>query len=184
MEPVLFAAIFPPPDVLAAIASVQDEVRARLPGRITWVAPERMHVTVFYFGAERADGTAEVERWVGWALDTVRAGAFELELSGLGIVRQRIGDGHRSILLDGGGCKPLCDLASRVNRDANRPPHLTLGRTRQRLALPALAAPRIAFRAERIVLVRSVRDGGERSYHRLREWELPGGATLWRGWGA
>jgi 2'-5' RNA ligase len=114
----------------------------------------------------------------------VGAGAFDLELAGIGTVRHRVGDGHRAIFLDGGGCKPLVDLAGRINARANRPPHLTLGRTRERLALPAVDPSPIVFRAERIALVRSVLEGPERGYHVLREWVLPTRGAPWRGWGA
>jgi 2'-5' RNA ligase len=183
MDATLFAAIFPPPAARAVLEQVQADLRRQVAERVTWVVPERLHVTVFFFGDERLRGVEEIDGMVRWALDVVGAGAFDLTLDGLGVLRHRVGDGHRSIHLDGGGCKPLVDLAGRINRSTNRPPHLTLGRTRARVALPALAVPPITFRAERIALVRSASEGTERGYRVLREWQLPAGAAPWRGYG-
>ena len=171
-EPVLFAAIFPSPAALASISALQAELRQLLTGKISWVHPERMHVTVFFLGPERGRGLDFHDRIVTWALNEVGAGAFDLELSGLGMMRQRFGDGHRSIFLSGERCKPLVDLAARINRASNRPPHLTPARFRHRMDLPGCDFPPLVFRAERIALVRSVRDGPDFGYRVLHEWEL------------
>jgi len=108
-----------------------------------------------------APGFNYYDQMVRWVLNPVCTGAFDLELAGLGIMRHRFGDGHRSVFLSGEGCKPLVDLAGCINRDSNRPPHLTLGRFRQRLELPPVDCPGIVFRVERLALVKSIREGAD-----------------------
>ncbi len=167
---VLFTAFFPPSEVLAQIIDVQTALRAHVEERLTWVRPERMHVSVWFLGdAVPLDG---LEPALDWATSNLPA-PFDITLEGLGTRRVRWGDGHRSIHIDGGGCESLVSIARRLNGEVNRPPHLTLARGRRAIVLPDLDSGRITFPAERLALVRSERDSTDAGYTVIREWNLP-----------
>ncbi len=80
----LFAAVDPDPPVRAAVARVARTAASRLegdaPGRIRWVAPEQMHITLRFLG-EVTEADADAVRGVfGVPFET---GAFTARVSGL-----------------------------------------------------------------------------------------------------
>ena len=81
----LFAAVDPDPRVRTAAARSARAVAGRLgedgPGRIRWVAPEQLHVTLRFLG-EVAEAEAEAVR--GVFRTPFEAGAFTAAVSGLG----------------------------------------------------------------------------------------------------
>ena len=169
-EPVLFAAIFPPPEALETITAIQQELKQKLEGKgkLTWVAPERMHVTMFFLGAHKEEHAQE---WVERAL-VARPKAFELQLTEISMKRHRFGDGHRSLFLSAEECKPLVAIARRLNWDVSKPPHLTLARFRKPIEPPSMAIEPITFLAKQIALVQSVKEGADFGYRTLKEWPL------------
>jgi len=156
--------------MLETIVAIQDELRRVVDRNLGWVAREKLNVGVFRFGNSRLD---EIDRDVRWALSEVKATAFDLVLKGVATVQHRFDDGHRSLYLDGGSCQPLVDLAARLSSGVNRPPHLTLARYRAQMPVPEVKFAPVVFRADRLVLVKSIREGAEAGYHVLNEWVLP-----------
>lgn len=81
----LFAAVDPDPPVRTAAARSARAVAGRLgedgPGRIRWVAPEQLHVTLRFLG-EVAEAEAEAVR--GVFRTPFEAGTFTAAVSGLG----------------------------------------------------------------------------------------------------
>lgn len=144
--PRLFVAVWPPPDVIAALAALP---RPDLPG-VRWTAPDRLHVTLRYFG--EADTAAAVDALAGERFPRARV------RMGPGV--ERLGTGVLVLAARG-----LEDLAARIvaaTANVGQPPpdrafrgHVTVARYRGRP--PEDYAPRFraTFDAGEIALVRS-----------------------------
>jgi RNA 2',3'-cyclic 3'-phosphodiesterase len=180
----LFAAVVPPPDVLAELAAATEPLRAEL-SRPRWADPARMHLTLAFYG-EFADATAE--RLVGrLARVAGRRAAMDLAFAGGGAFpnarRARVlwvgVDGDRVQL------GQLADSAAAVGRrlglggpDRRYRPHLTLARLREpadvRAQVGMLAGYRgRSWRAGELVLVRS-HLGPDPKHETLASWPLGG----------
>lgn len=180
----LFAAVVPPPDVLAELVDATAPLRAALPD-LRWADAPRMHLTLAFYG-EVADATAGrlMERLARVA---GRRAAMDLGFAGGGAFpnarRARVlwvgVEGDRDRL------RRLADSAAAAGRRlgiADRPrayrPHLTLARLRVptdvRAHVETLASYRgRSWHASELALVRS-HLGAEPKYETLASWPLDG----------
>ncbi|HEX6443813.1 MAG TPA: RNA 2',3'-cyclic phosphodiesterase [Streptosporangiales bacterium] len=180
----LFAAVLPPPEVVAELVAATEPLRTQL-SRPRWADPTRMHLTLAFYG-EVADATAE--RLVGrLARAAGRRPAMELAFAGGGAFpnarRARVlwvgVEGDRVRL------RQLADSAAAAGRRlglggparAYRP-HVTLARLREpadvRAQVGALAEYRgRSWRAGELLLVRS-HLGPEPKHETLASWPLGG----------
>jgi 2'-5' RNA ligase len=175
--------------VRTAIGELMEQVAGapiteRAFGQPRWVSVEGLHLTLRFLGAtpdERQPALTEALREVA-----VSAAPFEIALSGGGSFPNPI---HPRVLWIGiaEGDDHLKDLAGRLNERLvplgwpleNRPlaPHLTLARTdgvpgadeRARQLVEAACDVRLAWRAERLVLYRSVLGRGPTRYEVVSE---------------
>ena len=134
----LFAAIVPPAEPAAALASLQ---RGLLGAR--WRPPESLHLTLRFFGPVREDVADDIDS----ALAAIRSAAFRLALAGVGTFDD--GPETRAVWAGVEPSEPLAVLAGRCERAARRAglpaekrafrPHVTLAYLR-RAASPDVAA--------------------------------------------
>jgi 2'-5' RNA ligase len=144
----LFVAVEFNADVRSAAARVIDEMRGRTERlaprtRVTWVAPERMHLTLQFIGEADEARTSAIEAALESSFDL---DPFDVRLAGTGafpdVGRPRVI--WAGITAGGGSLIQLAELVSarlvraRVSPD-DRPfrPHLTLGRVREAAGLRA-----------------------------------------------
>lgn len=196
----VFVAVFPPPEVLDALAGLRERLEPELPG-LRWVGTGNLHFTLRFLGDRTGE---EIERAVA-VLDRVApsAASFDLELSGLGVFP---GWSRPRVLWLGcaaGGAvlEALARTLERGFRDARLGradkrfvPHLTLGRwrdprglDRERAERTCARVARVAgFRVETVGLIRSRLDPGGSVYtplHRARLTREPGSAGAGSGAG-
>ena len=131
----LFVAIRPPEDIRDLLVDAMDDNP-----ELRWVGDENLHLTLRFIG--------EVERPVAEdiaaALRNVRAAAFELSLSGVGIFEQRNGGALWAGILPK---EPVAALAVKVERACIAAglgaehrafhPHITIARWNRRSAVAA-----------------------------------------------
>jgi len=148
------------------IDEISKALRAAVDKRVnaTWVRPDRMHLTMFFFGS--AD--AELEHRIGKALATpIREQPFDLTFGGLGFFPDRGSPRVLWLGIQRGGVelrRTQQELQQRLQLPAEREPfspHLTLARFRQRVPrerlaeigdIPASAGP---SRIDRVTLYES-----------------------------
>ncbi len=163
----LFCAIPFPPDVRAALAAYQRQLReAGAAGNFT--RPENLHLTLAFLGETGA------VRPAAKALAAAADRAFPLTLAGSG----RFGDVFWVGVTPCPALEALAGALQQRLRDAgfaleDRPfrPHITLLR---RAALPPQLPPLppVTFSADRIVLFESAREGGRLVYRPVQEKRL------------
>lgn len=142
---------------------------------VKWVQPDGLHITLHFFG----EIPAELAPSLGAAMDRAAAGQGPLPLAGseLGVFPD---SRHPRVLwfgLEPDGALEL--LVHRVEQEfaalgfegEGRPfhPHITLGRVRRERRLPSgawdtMAAPEVAFTADRLVLYQSRTAPGGAAY--------------------
>lgn len=165
----LFVAVVPPPAALDHLSAAVAPVRARH-AELQWVAPERWHLTLAFYGEVAERQLARARR----RLDRATRGHAPIDLA--------LGDaGHfgcRVLWVGLGGQRDrLCALAGRVAVDGQRyRPHLTVARVR-RGADPRAAEAMLAaydgpgWTAREVLLVRS--HLGPKPWHEtLASWPL------------
>jgi len=162
----LFLAIDPDEPTRSRLGTLATNLRRRIERRggprVTWVAPDRMHVTVHFLGEVEED---RAEAIIAAMAPPIDVAAFTLTIDRLGAFPDL---GRPRVVW---ACGPADPAIREVHRrmgerlaacgcvlDA-RPfsPHVTLGRMRERGALPALSAvdPPIRFRVARLTLYES-----------------------------
>ena len=159
----LFAAIFPPPDVLPSLAETAQAV-GQLHTSAILVKPEKMHVTLQFFGDADPDECAEkVDAAVA------RYGeSFELTLDHIDAFPLR--KTARVIFAGAQDPRPVVRLMKAL--DSKRPhAHLTLARLPKPRTVKLMRINPTTFKASRIVLVNSVL-GTDSKYEIIREWPL------------
>lgn len=132
-----FLAFDPPEEVLREIASIQDRLRKLIQGDIRWVRPERIHLTLKFFGELSGDDVANIATVVGKAAEGERP--FSLAVGGVGVFpdphRPRVlwlgmnGDVKRLQVFQKGIEQALLQIGFPREERPFRP-HLTLGRIR------------------------------------------------------
>lgn len=147
--PRLFVAVWPPPDVIAALA---DLPRPSLPG-VRWTALERLHATLRFFGEMEGAG----EQAVVGALSGTRIPRARVRL-GPGV--ERLGRGV--LVVPARGLEELAAAVVAATGHLGRPPpdrpftgHVTVARYRGRPPDGHAPAFRAEFPATEIALVRS-----------------------------
>jgi 2'-5' RNA ligase len=158
----LFAAIFPDVETLTRVVSFQRKLRDALNGAASWVQPERMHITLKFFGDADLQTTRSA---VACAFGGVSA--FQVKLSGA--------DAFPSL----GRARVLvlnADVMSQVpllDDGAQARPHLTVGRFRKPVRIAAL--PQFesqVFLVKKVVLINSVMARRENAYEVIGQWDL------------
>jgi 2'-5' RNA ligase len=165
----LFVAVFPPPGIQSAAASVIEALRRPGDG-VSWVKPDNLHYTLRFIGEVGEDGARRVAEA---ARESTRGRtAFEATLGGVGAFpnapRARViwlgmtaGEGELVAI-----AKALADALAKRGFERERQAfsaHLTLGRVREpnadwaeRLASARVPdAPALRFRVERVSVVQS-----------------------------
>lgn len=177
-----FVAIFPPREIQETLH--RTALALPIEGTIRYIRPENIHLTLKFLGDVQPETLAEANDAL--AAVGARHDPFEVELVGFGAFPSE----RRGRVLwasAGRGTKHLNTIAADVE-DALEPlgferdpraykPHLTLGRARaSSFVLDApTALERLAFRAERLTLVRSVLQAEGAVYEPLDAYPLIGG---------
>lgn len=176
--PILFVALRPPPAVRALLASAMAGIDGA-----RWQSDERLHLTVRYIG-EVDHATAED---VALALSEVRAGPFDLSLTGIGQFETR---GRPNVLWIGATPRePLAALHRKVDAAVIRAglapegraylPHITLARMGAGSSQSssawigdhsALCTP--TFRADAMILFESIRGSAGSHYEAVARFPL------------
>lgn len=158
----LFAGIFPPATLLERLEEIARAVRLLHPNAIL-VKPEKMHLTVRFFGRADLEETTQV-------LEAAMNGAtrFEVTLDHIDAFPNR-----RMAHVVFCGVREPKQLEALMFAVGQRKPraHLTLARLASPRTVKKLGIEPLSFWAERICLVNSVL-GEEARYEVLREWSL------------
>jgi 2'-5' RNA ligase len=185
----LFIAIDPAPEVREELAVCARRLRRPLEG-VRWVAPEAIHVTLWFLGETDADCLDGLAGAVGAAL-TGQA-PFGCEVGGLGVFP----DLRRPAVLWAGvprGGEALVALAERLRRPLEavglpletRPfaAHITLGRFRRGARVnPSVLQALLQnwrehrfgrFTVDQVTLYASVLEPAGPQYEAVRRWPLP-----------
>jgi 2'-5' RNA ligase len=153
----LFVAVRPPPDVVAALASLP---RPERPG-LRWTPPEQWHVTLRFFGAVDAGQVEAAVRGVAEA-----AAAQPPAVARLGPEVGRFG--RRVLQVPVSGLDSLAGAVVARTAEVGRPPdarpfagHLTLARNRGRASLADLTGAAVAgwWRVDEVAVMASVAQG-------------------------
>ena len=161
----LFAAIFPPPNVLEAIRPVSQRAHRDIPQKGAWVAQDRL---LRFFGE-----TLPQEQCIevcDEALNGIQP--FELRLVRIsGFPPSRL---KRVLFLEPEECDTFQLLLQRFDdtNEENRHPHLTIARFNQPVELPRIKFDPIEWRVEGALLVNSLQFGAERRYVTVKEWSF------------
>jgi RNA 2',3'-cyclic 3'-phosphodiesterase len=141
-----FIAVPVPTEMAGRLGELQDRLRP-VAGNVKWVDPEACHITLKFLGEvprARLDAT-----WAAVTESLAGAAGFGLRLHGVGVFPTRM---RARVIWVGAtdGKRELADLATRTERACTaqgfaaeaRPfqAHATLGRVREPLANPGLAA--------------------------------------------
>ncbi len=134
----LFVACELSDEIRAALARVQDELRNSGAGRLRWVRPEGIHITLKFLGQVESERVPEVTAALASVIEPFRLRLAPARLGGFGGVRIRV----VWIGVDG-DTDGLASIAQRVERaltplgfpPERRPfdPHLTLARVPDRM---------------------------------------------------
>ena len=141
-----FLAIELPEEIRKEIANIQDHLKKNIRGVITWVRPERIHLTLKFFGNISGDDVVNISRVVENSVAGVRP--FSLSVKAVGVfpdvMRPRV-----VWLGINGDVVPLSNLHKVMDRGfqdygfkrEERPfrPHLTLGRIKSPKGMVGLA---------------------------------------------
>jgi 2'-5' RNA ligase len=164
----LFAAIFPPKGVLDAVEPIARRTHREIPTKGAWVAPERMHTTLRFYGDRFRQ-----EDCVRMVEDALRDTApFTLRLTALdGFPASRL---KRVLFLKPEENEMLAQILSRLSDPAERDnsPHLTFARFNQPVELPRIKFDPIEWRVDRVSLINSIQFGAEHRYSVVQEWPL------------
>lgn len=146
----LFVAVWPPPDVVEALAAAVVRLRGQSGSDLRWTAPEQWHVTLRFLGqADVADASAALHR-----LTALRPEAAAVAAE-IGPATARFG--RRVLHVPVGGLNELAAVTVAATAAVGEPPedrpfagHLTLARARSRRGadLSALAGVAVAGRWE------------------------------------
>ncbi|MDQ2985298.1 MAG: RNA 2',3'-cyclic phosphodiesterase [Armatimonadota bacterium] len=161
----LFAGIYPPLSMVEDLAKLAGRLKQIYP-TAAFVKPDRMHVTLRFFGdAEAADAARSIETAIA---DTA---AFDLELDHIDSFPNR----ESARVLHCGLKEPefVERMISAMARPDDREPHahMTLARFRPKQSVELAAIEPLVFRAAKVTLVNSVLGANSR-YEVVREWTL------------
>ena len=135
----LFVAIYPSDEARQVLGATIGELEQAVPGLGRWVRPERVHLTLRFFGDVPRSSVDAILPAMNGATESWRRGGFQLHLSELGTF-----GGPKSPRVIwagvGGDMDALRDLHGALDRELVRAgfapdrqpyrPHLTLGRPR------------------------------------------------------
>ncbi|MDO8722261.1 MAG: RNA 2',3'-cyclic phosphodiesterase [Syntrophales bacterium] len=142
-----FLAIELPEEILHKIADIQMRLKKNLPGVISWVRPEGIHLTLKFFGNISGDDVVNISRVVENSVAPVKPLSLSIKDVGVfpDVVRPRV-----VWLGINGDVAPLSNLQKAMDRGfqeygfkrEERPfrPHLTLGRIKSSKGMSGLAA--------------------------------------------
>ncbi len=163
-----FAAIKIPEELQNKLGSIQNELKT-IPGRITWVAPENIHLTLKFLGEVEGRKLDKITRELNKASEV--CSPFMLEFTELGAFPNL--ERPRVIWIGISGNEQLHRLQREVEQRLRKcgfapeskrfSPHLTLGRIRSlkdrpmlRTAVSSVRLPELEeFRIDNIYLMRS-----------------------------
>jgi 2'-5' RNA ligase len=141
-----FLALDPPEEILREIGRIQDRLRKPIHGDLHWVRPERIHLTLKFFGDISENAVVNISAVVGQAAAVV--GPFELAIGGTGVFpdpsRPRVvwlgmsGEVARLVTFQQGLERALGEIGFPPEERPFRP-HLTLGRIKSPKGLTGLA---------------------------------------------
>ena len=185
----LFVAIDLPEDVRESLERLQSDLRRHDLSGLRWTRPEGVHLTLKFLGETPPSSLAAIYAALSLAVSGTQP--FRLALGAPGTFGNR--RGPRVLWVDiEGDVQPLQQLQAAVERELAAAgfaaeerafsPHLTLARVPQpprpglaervSQALAAVAAPRSAFEATEVVLMRSRLQPGGAVYSRVAVFPL------------
>ena len=188
----VFVAVFPPPEVSAAVGEALAALRAPGDG-IAWVKPANLHYTMRFLGDLEPARVAAAGRAVRKAASAQGVAPFPVRLGGPGAfpgpARPRVlwlgaVAGAAPLTLLAGGLEAALEREGFARSDRPFTPHLTTGRVRQAAGAAsgatahflAAAFPELAFDVRELVLVASTLAAGGSRYEPLERAPL-GAAT-------
>ncbi|MBL1150861.1 MAG: RNA 2',3'-cyclic phosphodiesterase [Fimbriimonadales bacterium] len=163
----LFGGVFPDENGRNQAATVASALRELLHGKGRWVKPEKLHITLKFFGDEASveDAAEQIERAVQ------DAKAFTLSLDSISAFPNP--SRGRILFLAASEDEALVSLCRRLDESDRDPkPHLTLARFERPVRVPQVDFEPIEYPVTELLLVQSVLSGPDAGYHVLRRWPL------------
>ncbi|MEO6461879.1 MAG: RNA 2',3'-cyclic phosphodiesterase [Candidatus Eisenbacteria bacterium] len=188
-----FVAVFPPPEVVAAVGAALDLLRTPGDG-IAWVPPANLHYTMRFLGDLEPARLDAARRALGTAAAGSGVAPFRVRLGGPGAFpgpgRPRVlwlgaAEGAAALTLLAGGLEGALEREKFARSERPFTPHLTTGRVREPGAAAVAAAtgrflgatfPGAAFEVAELVLVASTLAPGGSRYEPLERAALGGAA--------
>ena len=172
----LFAAVFPSGEARRALGETMAEFEAAAPNLARWVRPERVHLTLRFFGDLPRPQAATILEAMAKVPTDFNRGGFKLRLARLGTFGQ---PSNPRVIWAGadGDVRSLGDLHGALDRELVKAgfspdkqpyrPHITLGRPRNardrqagRVLATAVwewpALPEVEWRVDEMYLIHSV----------------------------
>lgn len=188
----LFAAVYPSEEAQRALGETMAEFEAAAPNLARWVRPERVHLTLRFFGDMPRPEAATILEAMARVPAEFNRGGFRLRLSRLGTFGQ---SSNPRVIWAGadGDVEALGDLHEALDRELVKAgfgpdkqpyrPHMTLGRprnARNRQAGRALATavwdwralPKVEWRVDEMHLIHSVLPPDRTEYISLGSFRL------------
>jgi 2'-5' RNA ligase len=158
----LFAGIFPPRDIVPMLTCLASEISELYPEG-QYVKPERMHITLRFFGNEDPTIAASI---ISDALRGVSQ--FDVELKRIGAFPSL--RSARVLFIEIENAKIIEEIMLRAG-DVQAHAHLTLARFRSPRSIEPLEFSPICFKADEVLLVKSVL-GKDSRYENVGAWRL------------
>lgn len=180
----LFLAVRPELAALESLDLALGPVRTVLPGdQLRWSDPEKLHITLRFFGSVAADAPAAIAGVCRWAC--ADRPAFALSLSGAGafpsprrasVLWIGISEGSDELRALAAALNPPLDRLSFAREEREFTPHLTVARAKQPLqltaAIAALSSVSIRTRVDQLLLMRSILGGPSARYETVESYPL------------
>lgn len=159
--------MFPDDNGRNRAASVASALCELMHGKGRWVKPERLHITLRFFGDEASveDAAEQIERAI------MSVSRFTISLDSISAFPNP--SRGRVLFLAASEDEALVSLCRRLDESDRDPkPHLTLARFERPVRVPQVAFEPIEYPVTELLLVQSVLSGPDTGYHVLRRWLL------------
>lgn len=159
--------MFPDENGRNRAASVASALRGLLHGKGRWVKPEKLHITLKFFGDEASveDAAEQIERAI------MGVPRFTLSLDSISAFPNP--SRGRILFLAASEDDLLVSFCRRFDESDRAPkPHLTLARFERPVRIPQIDFDPIEYPVLEVLLVQSVLSGPDAGYHVLQRWPL------------
>jgi 2'-5' RNA ligase len=164
----LFAACFPPHNVLEKIIAIQTKLRSYGHANASWVDQERLHITLRFYGNNANINSCA--RLIDEAIQGINI--FRVKLTAIGAFPNL--SKARTLFLQLENCPELQLLGERLGDppSKNWHPHLTLARFREPAKISSFSFDPIEFQINEVLLIQSLLLKTHSQYERIRTWPL------------